>query len=767
GGQVTTDVSGCITRMNPAAEKLTAWPINDARGKPLNEVFHIVNAQTREPAADPVRHVLETGRVVGLANHTSLLARNGMEYQIADSAAPIRSSSGDTIGVVLVFSDVTSKYEASERLAESEKRFRTLADTGQALIWTSGLDKLCDYFNLSWLNFTGQTLEHELGNGWVEGVHPEDLDNCLKTYVGAFDRREPFSIIYRLRRHDGEYRWIQDDGTPRFDSRGEFIGYIGHCLDITEHQLAGKELGDAKAMLDAAFEQNPFPMALVTVPDSILRIANKACKEFLAIEEELNYLGKPLLEIPQTWQEYDLDGRPVPIAELPLAKAMTGVVTRNELYRIERKDGETRWELVSGAPIYGRDGQIIAAFITFPDITDRVLAEKALLEAKGQAEAANKAKSEFLANMSHEIRTPLNGVLGMLQLMGTTTLDDEQKEYVLTAIKSSKRLTRLLADVLDLSRIEAGKLFIQESDFELNNLKESVTDIYSLAAKEKGIQFQVAFDSFAQQKLRGDEARLRQVLFNLVGNAIKFTNKGHVRVESFQPRPQNTNIPRVLFTVSDTGIGIPDEILKNIFEPFSQAEGSYTRRFQGAGLGLSIVRKLVALMGGELCIDNSEADGTTIYFSVPLKLSAMHQKQSEQPTHPIGNLSNAGLRILFAEDEEVSLLSGKRMLEKSGYAVTTAVDGQEALQRLSEQEFDLILMDIQMPVLDGVEATKRIRTSGTSYAGIPIIAMTAYAMTGDKEKFLAAGMNDYISKPVDMTDLRTVIDRVVARRSTE
>ena len=762
---IATDVSGLVTRMNPTAERLTAWPVAEALGKPLHQVFRIVNSQTREPAADPVRHVLETGNVVGLANHTSLLSRDGAEHQIADSAAPIHSTSGETIGVVLVFSDVTAKYETSERLVESEKRFRTLADTGQALIWTSGLDKRCDYFNLPWLRFTGQTLEHELGDGWVAGVHPEDVEDCFTTYANAFDRREPFSMVYRLRRHDGEYRWIQDSGTPRFDRKGEFLGYIGHCLDITERMQAEKELADANAMLDAAFEQNPIPMALATMPDGVLRFANKACAEFLGIEDEESYAGRPLLEIPQTWREYDLNGRSMPIAELPLARAMAGEITKNELYRIERKDGETRWELVSGAPIYGQDGQMIAAFITFPDITDRVLAEQALLEAKRQAEAANRTKSEFLANMSHEIRTPLNGVLGMLQLLGTTPLNPEQKEYILRAIKASTRLTRLLSDVLDLSRIEAGKLVIEETEFDLLSVKESVSDIFSPTAKEKGIAFTFTIDSPERQKLLGDEARLRQILFNLVGNAVKFTKSGHVLVEAFQATRADDSTVRMVFTVSDTGIGIHDDLLKNIFEPFSQAEGSYAKRFQGAGLGLSIVRKLVALMGGELCVDNSEGDGTTLYVSVPFKLPARHDNRQDRTGKTGNGPSKPHLRILFAEDEGISLLSGKRMLEKSGHTVSTARDGQEALALLAEHDFDLILMDIQMPIMDGVEATRAIRDPARfgAKSRVPIIAMTAYAMAGDKEKFLAAGMNDYISKPVDMDALQELLEKVMAK----
>ena len=398
-------------------------------------------------------------------------------------------------------------------------------------------------------------------------------------------------------------------------------------------------------------------------------------------------------------------------------------------------------------------------------ISERKKVEEELVEMKNRAEAASRVKTEFLANMSHEIRTPLNGALGMLRLLEATPLSRQQQEYLGAVTSSTRRLTRLLTDILDISRIEAGKMTIEKADFRISSLEESILGSFSQSALVKGLDLKIHIEQDIPPTLNGDEARLRQIICNLVGNAIKFTDKGFVRVRVIKLSEGRDGLVRLLFMVEDTGIGLSDGLLLEIFKPFVQAEANYTRRFQGAGLGLAIVRRLVQLMGGELAIDNGGEKGTSVYVSLPFFLSASGQITRTNESNGQKDIKLANLRVLLVEDEPISAMAGKILLEKAGHHVVTAANGQEAITCLSGADFDLILMDVQMPEMDGVEATRKIRaaTSLGARREIPIIAMTAYSMIGDREKFLEAGMDGYIAKPVSYNDIVAAILKVLPK----
>ena len=440
------------------------------------------------------------------------------------------------------------------------------------------------------------------------------------------------------------------------------------------------------------------------------------------------------------------------------ATGLDGVARTAKSEVLWRKDGRSFPVEYATAPMY-IDGAIDGAVVIFNDITERLRQEQLLEEARERAELANRAKGEFLANMSHEIRTPMNAVIGFTALALQETEPDTKHMYLRQIDESSRSLLEILNDILDFSKIEAGQMAMENRLFDLDELLASLQRMLLLRTREKGLELLFPASSPAVRYLVGDALRLRQILLNLLGNAIKFTASGQVVLE-LQVLPQAGDVQRLRFTVRDSGIGMTAEQVAALFRPFTQADTSISRRFGGTGLGLSISHDLARLMGGTIQVDSTVGQGSAFTLDVPLRCASAAQIAQTEATRP-APLTQAttaadpllGKRVLLAEDHPVNQLLARHLLAKMGMVMDLAQNGEEAVALVQSQYYDVVLMDIQMPVLDGLGATQRIRADAR-FADLPILAMSAGVTLDEQSQCLAAGMSGFIGKPINATELR-------------
>ncbi len=474
----------------------------------------------------------------------------------------------------------------------------------------------------------------------------------------------------------------------------------------------------------------------------------------------------------------DIIGRDVSVLGAPGARKK---LTKEQLKDIKtwarervnvRRDGSMFPVHLISDVVLNEEGEPLGIVTTCEDITGRKQVEVELKEAKENAEAASRAKSEFMANMSHELRTPLNGIIGLTELLLGRGLPQTEREYMQMVAESAKMLLRIINDILDFSKIEAGKLELSTEPFSLTRVLRSVIEPLGVVARKKGLAVNLRVDDNVPPYLVGDGGRLRQTLFNLLGNAIKFTEAGvcAIQVSMLGDSPEGPDKASLLFSVTDTGIGIPPEKQDLIFGKFTQADQSVSRRFGGTGLGLAISQNIVLLMGGRIWVRSEPGKGSTFYFTAIFDIAKEPPVEEPLPQvePPVCNLQGPALRVLLAEDNRINQVVACSFLERDCHSVRIAQNGAEALEALGSEPFDIVLMDVEMPVMDGIEATHHIRENrdGRFNAAIPIVALTAHALSGYREKLLGAGMDQYVSKPIVLEDLREAITKAMAGRMT-
>ena len=826
-------LDNAIIYVNSGFERMTGYQKEEVIGKPCCSFEP--TCYTVPTALEELQCMIAGGRATQVTLHSS--RKDGTMFWSELCITPVQDATGRLTHFIGVQTDISDRILAEESLRESEERFRTMADSTAVLLWMFDTEGQGTFFNKTWLAFTGRTLEEELGLGWLDHVHPDDRQHCLESCFKAIEVRENFEVEYRLLRFDGEYRWIVDLGKPRFTPNGSFAGYIGSCLDITERKQAEIEITTAKAALERQM-QRVLLLERITQeirsslnPQQIFQTAANQVGQAFGVNRCIihTYIANPFPRIPQV-AEYTEPGYPsmmdfeIPVvgnshAELVLSQDQA--VASNDVYRdpllegishvmqhlglksvlvvrtsyqdkpngiicLEQCDRFRVWtaeEIELLESVAAQMGIAIAQANLLEQETQRrqelAAQNNALEQAKLEAEAANRAKSQFLSKMSHELRTPLNAILGFTQVMARgNSLTIEQLEHLKIINRSGEHLLELINDILSMSKIEAGQITLNEHSFDLYHLLDSLEAMLRLKATSKGLELIFERTPNLPQYVQTDEGKLRQILINLLGNAIKFTRTGSVtlrvregRRESAQERQGGTSteisqqtaplsspspsssyslLPTpysLFFEIQDTGPGIAPEELDTIFNPFVQTQTG-RQSMEGTGLGLPISQQFVRMMGGDISIESTLGQGAIFKFDIQVTLTtSADEKPLSSKRQVIGLEPNQpSYRILVVEDVAENRKLLVEILEFVGFEVREAINGQEGVALWESWSPHLICMDILLPIMDGYDATDRIKHNPRGKDTV-IIALTASAFEEQREAILRAGCDDFLPKP--------------------
>jgi len=721
---------------------VTMWNIAEDKlaGLRREELIALQVAQARHPE-----------ELVELGSHFDVEAEDFSVIELKDGRMLERHArpqllNGKSVGRVVVYRDITQRVQFEQRMMFNH----VVVESSGPMMWVDWESRRVTYANRAACEILGYRGEEFLA------LHISELDlRFSPERIAPLDEAlratgKPVNFRTAYRHKDGEERYI--DATASLTQHGDRDIYIVSFKDITEQKTAAREKERQQELLRALIDSIP-DIISYRDPRGVFLGCNQAFAT-LRGPDAAEVLGRTPEELFSPYRAHVIRTRDEEVLQSQHRAVVEEVVTY--------PDGTEALLETVRSPLRDRHGNMLGILAVGRNITQRKIIEEEMRHAKELAEEATRAKSDFLANMSHEIRTPMNAIIGMSHLALKTDLTPRQRDYLSKVESSSQHLLGIINDILDFSKVEAGKLDIESAEFDLDKVIGHVADLVAHKASAKGLEFVLDVAPQVPRRLIGDSLRIGQILINYANNAVKYTDRGRIVVK-VRVDQRGRDDALLHFSVADTGIGLTPEQQQLLFQSFQQADSSITRKYGGTGLGLAISKNLAQLMGGEVGVESRFGEGSTFWFTVragvahhsgytvPAGLTSLGAPlDMVLPTGP------EGTRVLLVEDNEINQLVAQEILRDAGYVVEVAENGQVAVDMVREQDWDLVLMDMQMPVMDGLEATRCIRQL-PNRPGLPIIAMTANAMQRDRERCLAAGMNDFVTKPVDPEELFKVL----------
>jgi PAS domain S-box-containing protein len=743
---IISDAKGRIEWVNQGFARLTGCSLESVAGRQQDEVLCGTHGDPAPRAALRAAIDAGTGCRIEVLNH----ARDGAAYWAQVDFKPIHASNGVLTSFMAICTDVTDRKREQDGRHELLGRLQKMGSQLPGMVYQYrrrpdgtthfpySSDGIRQIFGVS------PESVRETSEATFALVHPDDAVRVREAIIRSAEQLTHWRDEFRVRQADGQVQWILGNAAPEREPDGGVLWH-GFMTDVTQRRIAMQAIADARTLLQSVLDAATECAIIATDVNGLITVFNSGA------ERMLQYPAAEMIGVAN------------PLEALTHA-ARQGEFTVREC-TLMRKDGSRLTVSLSVTAIRNTRGEINGFLGVATDVTEKREAREALQAAKEAAERANRAKSEFLATMSHEIRTPMNGVLGFANLLRDTELGAEQREFVRTIENSGQNLLAILNDILDFSKIEAGAMTLENIPFNLADAVEEVLALMGGKAEEKGLELAVSFAPDMPERIVADPGRLKQILVNLIGNAVKFTSLGHVRVEVSAARTDGRL--ELMIRVQDTGIGIPPAAQAALFKKFTQADASTTRRYGGTGLGLAICRQLVDLMGGTIGLDSTPGAGSTFWFSLPVAIA--HCVDAGTPPVEIAAPATDVIRVLVADDNSVNQMVAVRLLQRLGCRCDVAGNGAEAVQMAARLPYSLIFMDCHMPEMDGFEATLAIRSRerDLKLAATPIVALTASVLQEDRDRCASAGMNDILGKPVQPAEFARLLRRFAPRHTPE